>query len=72
MYQTTTRPLKVFSNCMIFELSSWTFFVFQMVSHKKICCYGSSNPIPFNSGNLSVLSTPLMLLCVGPLLGDIG
>jgi len=69
MYQTSACPLKVVSNCTIFAPSSWTFFAVHMVSHTNICCYGSSHPIPLNSRNLSVLSTPAILLCVGPIPG---
>jgi hypothetical protein len=72
MYQTSMHTLKVVSNFTIFAPSSWTIFSFQMVSHMNKCCYGSSDPIPLDSGNLRVLSTPSILLCVGPLPGDTG
>jgi hypothetical protein len=72
MYQTNTHPLKVVSNCMIFAPSSWTLFLVQMVSHMNICCSRSSDQIPLNSRNLSVLSSPAMLICVGPLCSDTG
>jgi hypothetical protein len=68
MYQTSVHPMKVVSNYTIFVPSSWTFFVVHMVSHTNMCCSRSSCPIPLNSGNLSVLSTPAILLCLGLLL----
>jgi hypothetical protein len=72
MYHTNACSLKIVSNYMIFSLSYWTLFVVQMVSHMDRRCFGSFNPIPLISSNLSVLSTPTMLLCVGPPLGDTG
>jgi hypothetical protein len=72
MYHTSVRPLKFVSSCAIFTPSSWTFFVVHMVSHTNICCYGSSDPIPLKFGNISVLSTPSMLMGARPLLSDVG
>jgi hypothetical protein len=72
MYHTRICPLKVVSNYVIFVLSSWMFLAVHMVSHTNMCCYGYLDPIPFKSSNLSVLSTPTMLLGVGPLPGDVG
>jgi hypothetical protein len=71
MYQTSTCPLKLVSNCVIFATSSWKFFAVHIISHMNKCYSGSSDPIPLNFGNMSVLSTPSILLCVGPFPADV-
>jgi hypothetical protein len=70
IYHTSRQLLEVVANCAIFTTSSAMFFVAQIVLQTNKCCSVSFDPIPWNSGNLRVLSTLTMFFDVVPPLGD--
>jgi hypothetical protein len=72
IYHTSAQPLIVVANYTIFMASSCMFLASQTISHTNKYCSGSSHPTPLNLGSLRVLSTPAILTCVVPPLGDAG
>ena len=56
MYQFNARSLKVVTIWLAFMSESVTFLTLHTTSHKNQCCWGSSDPVPWN--NESLISLP--------------